>query len=136
MHHHDGLVGKINPRIYAGDGLVIPLRNPAQEDSRQRIRGELHFSTHARNVVRRHHRSQHAGNIEDRGLPLGSSFLELAVRHRHIAGTKVYRAFRHLANAAAAANGLIVDLNARMQLLVFAEPLRINGIRERGARPV
>ena len=133
MNHDDGFVGKIDAGICAGDGAVIPLRNPAHEDSGQGVGGELHITGDSWNVVGRYVRTQYGRNVENSGLPLLLSFLELSLGHRHIAGAEIYGAFRHLADAAATSNGLIVDLNVSVQLVVFAEPFRIHGIRERSA---
>ncbi len=65
---------------------------------------------------------------------LGLCCAQLVVRHRAVTGAKIHRSFGHLANPAAAADRLIVDLHVRMCLAVFAEPFLINRVGERSAR--
>ena len=77
---------------------------------------------------------------------LGLGFLELLVSHRAVASTEVNCARQYLADAAAAAYGLIVDFNVGMKLVVLAEPFGIHrvgkgrpgsvqcGLREGGER--
>ena len=55
---------------------------------------------------------------------------ELLVGHGTVGGAEVDRTLGDLADAAAGADGLIVDLHARVLLAVFAEPLGVDGIRE------
>ena len=61
---------------------------------------------------------------------------QLFVGHGDIAGSEIDRTVQDLANAAAAADRLVVDLHVRVQLVVFAEPLGIHGVREGGARSI
>jgi hypothetical protein len=67
---------------------------------------------------------------------LGLGFFQLVVTHGTIGGAKVNRACYDLADSTPAANGLIIYLYLGMQLMVFAEPLRIHGIREGGASSI
>src|SRR5579862_3756649 len=60
----------------------------------------------------------------------------LLVIYRHVAGAEVHRAGLQLADAAAAADRLIVDLNVGVLVVVLAEPLLVNGIGEGRPGPV
>src|SRR5260370_8681141 len=71
-----------------------------------------------------------------KGEDLELGLFQLIVSHGTIAGHEVDRPGNYLADSAAAANGLVVHLNVRVQLVVFAEPLRIHGIRESGPSSV
>ena len=71
--------------------------------------------------------------MENRSPSLFIESRDLFVFHRAIARPEVNRARGHLCDSAAAPNGLVVDLNIRMQIVVLIEPLGINWVRERGA---
>ena len=86
----------------------------------------------AGNVVCRNVGAKHGRDVQDLGFRLG----QLLVGHRTIGGAKIHCTRQHLADSAAAADGLVIDLNLRMLLVVFAEPLRIDGIRKGRARAV
>ena len=75
---------------------------------------------------------KHGGDVLD--LYLGG--VQLLVGHGTIAGAKINRARGHLANPAAAANGLVVDLDPGMGRAVLAEPLGINRIRKGRTRSI
>src|SRR5208283_3487430 len=53
-----------------------------------------------------------------------------------IARPEVDGAINDLPDSAAASDRLVIDLNVRMELVIFAEPLGIHGVRESGACPV
>ncbi len=61
---------------------------------------------------------------------------QLLIRHGAIAGAEIHGLRQDLANAAAAADRLVVELNIRMGLVVFAEPLLVHRIRKSSACPV
>src|SRR5208337_286839 len=63
-------------------------------------------------------------------------FFQHFVGHRTVACSEINRAVDHLADPAATANGLVIDLNVRMQLVIFAEPLGIDGIRKGGSSSI
>src|SRR5438045_2053247 len=67
---------------------------------------------------------------------LALRFGELLIGHRAIAGAEVNGSGQHLPYATAASDGLIVDFNIGMRLVIFAKPLRIDRIRERSPRSV
>jgi hypothetical protein len=132
VHHHDGFVGELDSRIVLGDGGVVPVGDLAQADVGDHLGAELQVPGDARHVVSRHHRAQHRGDVEDRDLGLA----QLLVGHGTVAGAEIHRALQHLADAAAAADGLVVDGHVGMLVVILAEPLGVDGIRERGARRV
>src|SRR5581483_4282902 len=53
---------------------------------------------------------------------------KLFVGHGAIASAKINRSGLQLLDAAAAANGLIVNLNVAVCVVIFAEPFLVNGI--------
>ena len=127
-----GLVGQVDARICLGDRRIVPGGDLAQKDSCQRLRRELQFSGNSGNVVGRNHRAQHGRNVQDLGLGLR----ELLVGHGTVAGAEIHGLRQHLTNAATASDGLVVELNIRMGLVVFAEPLLVHRIGESCASPV
>ncbi len=64
---------------------------------------------HAGDVVGRNHCAQHGRNVQDLGLGLG----QLLVGHGTVTGPEIHRLRQNLTNTAAAADGLVVELNAR-----------------------
>ena len=130
MHDDDGLVRELDVRVGLGDRRVIPIRDLAQEDPGQRFRRELDLARYPRHVVRQNHRSQHRWEMQH--LDLG--IRQLLIGHRTVAGAKVHHAFGHLANTAAAADRLVVDLHIRVRFTVLAKPFLVNRVGERGAR--
>src|SRR5271154_1821140 len=112
MNYDDGLVfGKVDTGIRTGDRLVIPVRDLPQENSRQRLWSELDFSANAGDVIGWNHRTQHRRHVQDLALGL----CQLLVAHGAIAGAKVNRPGENLANTAAAADRLVVELNVGMR---------------------
>src|SRR5690349_23839537 len=63
---------------------------------------------------------------------LGFGFAQLLVRHRAVAGAKIDGASADLSDSTTAADGLVVDRDIGVQLVIIAEPLRIHWIRKRG----
>lgn len=59
--------------------------------------------------------------------------LALAVIHRAIGGAEIDGAIGDLLDARAGTDGLIIELNLGVFLVVLGEPFRIDGIGERGA---
>ena len=132
VNDDDGLIGKVDPRVRFGNRGIIPAGDLTQEYTGQGLRGELQFRVHAGNVVGRNHRAQHGWNVQDLGLGLG----QLLVGHGAIAGAEVHSLRQDLTNAAAAADRLVVELDIRMGLVVFAEPLLVHRIRKSSACPI
>src|SRR5208282_248438 len=107
VDHDDRLVRKIDAGIGLRNGRVVPLLNLSEKNTCQSFGSELDFSADPRDVVGGHDRTQHSGDMQDLGLGLRQLF----VGHGAIAGSEIDGAVQNLANAAAAADRLVVDLN-------------------------
>src|ERR1700753_4050507 len=59
--------------------------------------------------------------------------LHLLVVHRAVRGAEINGAFGNLLDPGAGADRLIVDLNVTVSLVVFVEPLGVNGVGESSA---
>ena len=59
-----------------------------------------------------------------------AGLLELVIRHRPVGRSEIDGLIEQLANPAAGADGLIVDLHVAVGLVVLIEPLRINRVGE------
>src|SRR5580765_7796903 len=59
--------------------------------------------------------------------------LKLLVCHGAVGSAEIDSPFGHLPNSAAGTDGLVVDLNVWVFLVILTEPLRIHGVREGGA---
>src|ERR1019366_2898246 len=103
--NRDALVRETHPWIRCRDRLVIPLGNLAQEDSNQGVGSKLHLAAHSGDVVGRHDRTEHGGNVQHFDL----GFRDLLIGHGAVAGAEVHGSRLHLANAAAAADRLVID---------------------------
>src|SRR5260370_40993977 len=62
--------------------------------------------------------------------------LELVIVHGTVGCAEIHSAFGHLLDAAARADGLIVDLKIGVLLVVLVEPLGIHGVRKCRTRSV
>ena len=132
MHHYDGQIGKLRSRIQLRKSRIVPIGDLSQEDVRNYVGGEFQFLVNARHVVCRHIGAQHSWKVVNLRLGLR----QLLIVHRAVGGAKIHCARQHLADSAAAPDGLVIDLNLRMLLVVFAEPLGIDGIRKGRPRAV
>ena len=96
--------------------------------------GPVNFSSRADlgDVVDRHDAAEDRRQMEDAEAGGG----DLIVRHRTVRGAEEDGAGGELADAAARADRLVVDLHVRMHLVVLVEPLRIDRVGERGAGAV
>jgi hypothetical protein len=116
-------------------GLSLAMRRHssgdlAQVDVGQHVAAELDVAD-AGNVEDGHHRAQHGGNVNQLDLGAASCSSVIGSRRRR----QSRRARGDLADAAARADGLVVDLDAGMRRAVLAEPLGIDRIGEGCARP-
>ncbi len=132
MNDGDVLGRQIRARIQALDGVVIPLRDPAQVDVRKQLAGEVKIAGHAGDVVDRNDAAEDRRQVGDAEAGRG----DLLIGHGAGRGAEEDRAGAELADAAARADGLIVDPHVRMQLAILAEPLRVDGVGKRRARAV
>src|SRR5205823_10889911 len=126
MDDDDVGVRKLYARICLGQIWIVPFRNVAEEDTCQYLRSKLELRFHARQVISWHNRSQNRWDVKNFKRRGGKLF----VAHGAVTGAKIHRFGLKLLNAAAAANRLIIDLNVRVGLVIFAEPFGINRIRE------
>ena len=113
-------------------GRIAPLRDLSQEDAGQGGARKVQGSAEPRNIVRRHDTTQHGGEVHERRGRL----LELLIGHGPVGGSEVDRAGRDLADAAARADRLVVEIDVRVDLGVFGEPLGIDWVWEGGAGAV
>src|SRR5579859_8012874 len=107
MHYYDVGIWQLGARIVFLDPRVTPLLDLAKENSGQRLRTELQFPC-ARDVIGGNHSAQDGREMER----LDRDFRDLLVRHGHVGGAEINRSLRELADAAAGANGLVVDLRS------------------------
>src|SRR5258708_38695145 len=130
MDYNNVDVRKFHAGIQFGDPGLIPFVDLSQKDVGQNVSAKLQFLAHGRNIVDRDDCTEHRGQVqylEGRGC-------ELLIRHWPVAGPEIDGAGLYLLNAAAAADGLIVNLDVGMKLVILAKPLLVNGIRESRSR--
>ncbi len=124
--------GSLTPGVQLGDRRVVPLHDLAHEDVGDQRTGELELARDTGNLVDRHHRAEHGRQVED----LARRVLDLVGRHRAVGGAEEHRLVGQLADAGAGTERLVVDQDARLELGVLGEPLRIDRRREGGAGAV
>src|SRR5258708_13547808 len=61
--------------------------------------------------------------------------LDLVVVHGPVSGAEVHGSVSYLPDSPSRADGLIVNLNIRMQFVIFIKPLRVYGIGKRCTGP-
>ena len=132
MHDSDVRGGKLRARVFPGHGRVVPLLDLAQEDVGEEGPAEAQLGGQAGQVVGGHHAPQDRGQVDDRAR----SGLQLLFGHGPVGGAEEDRLVGELADAAARADRLVVDPDVGTDLVVLREPLRVDGVRERGARAV
>src|SRR6266404_2167874 len=128
--YDDLQVRKLRALVLRRDRRIVPLGDLAQEDAGHGLRRELQV-LHARRVVDDDHRAHHRRDVLDAGR-----LQQLLAAHGSVGSAEVHRLLGDLLDAAARADRLVVDLHARVRLVVLAEPLRIDRERERGTRAV
>ena len=128
-HDGDRARRKICTRIGGGDAGVVPLGDLAGEDRRQQVTRQLERCTEARHVVDDRHETRGRRDHPHPALDLG----DLLVGHRGVAGGEVDRACDQPADALAAADGVVLDVELGMGRLERLDPLLVQGRREGGA---
>src|SRR5207247_11360850 len=113
-------------------GRVVPRLDLSEIDVGEHRSRELQLAGDAGNVVDRHHPAEHSREVQDRP----GRRLQLLFGHRTVRGAEKYGLVGDLLDAAARPDRLVVDANVRVQLVVLAEPLRIDRIGECGAGAV
>src|SRR6266851_2271092 len=134
MHHDDVVCGEVHSFVRAGNRGIIPFRNLAQEYTCDSVLGEIEFCSHAGNVVSRYVSAEDRWEMQNPKAVLILESLELIVVHRAIGGAEIHGAFGDLLDAAAGADGLIVDFKIGVFLVVFVKPFGIHGVRKCCAR--
>src|SRR5204862_5497587 len=97
----------------AGDARVPPARNLAEENVGEHVGGETHRLCDALEVVGRDHGAQHSRNVQG----VAADGRDGGVGHGRVGAAEVDRLVGELADAAARADRLIVDLDV-VELLV------------------
>src|SRR5215211_2490921 len=114
--------------VLSRDRRVVPLLDLAEEDVGNRRPVELEALGDPGDVVRDGDGARHGGDV-DRGALLRGR-LDLVIVHGRVGGAEVDRAGGELGNAAARADGLVVDRRAG-RVLVARGPLGVDRGRER-----
>jgi hypothetical protein len=126
VHHHQVEVGQLHARVELGQLGVVPVDDPPHEDVDQRVAVEMQLDiTDRGEIVGHDHGAEHRGHMEH----VGVHRRDLALVHRPIAGPEVDRTLGELADTAAGADRLIVDLHAGLPV-VGVEPLGVDRIGE------
>src|SRR5256884_7389725 len=133
MHYDDFVCGEVHSFVRTRNRGIVPFRNLAQEYPCDSILGEIEFCSYARNIVSRHIRTQDRWEMQNPKAVFILIGLELIVVHRAIGGAEIHGAFRDLLDAAAGADGLIVDFKIGVLLMVLVKPFGIHGVRKRCA---
>ncbi len=123
-------LGRVTPGLGFAISGIVPLGDLSEENTGQRRRREVQLGFDPRDVVRGYVRAKHGGEVERLAATLLREFLELLVVHRPIAGTEVDGSLGGLFDAAARSNGLVVELNLGVILVVLVEPLRVDRVGE------
>src|SRR6516162_2214539 len=134
MHDHNVLIRKLHVRIDGLERRVVPLLDFSQIDVGQQQPGKLNGLFHAGQVVYGDNSAHHEGYVHDVAA-LFTRRLELVVSHGRVSATKVQRLVGHLPDAAARANGRVVDFDALL-FVVDAGPFAHHGINKARAAPV
>src|SRR3989454_9189600 len=133
MHYDDVVCGEVHSFVRAGNRGIIPFRDLAQEYTCDSVLGEIEFCSHAGNVVSRYVSAEDRWEMQNPKAVLILKSLKLIVVHGTIGGAEIHGAFGDLLDAAAGADGLIVDFKIGIFLVVFVKPFGIHGVRKRCA---
>src|SRR4029079_17924766 len=125
---------QLRARVLARDLRVVPLLDLAEEDVGDRLAVELEALVDAVDVVGDGYGTEHRRDV-DRVAALLLGGRDLVVLHRGVGGAEVDSARAELRDAAAGADGLVVDRRALL-LLEAGGPLLVDGRRERRAGAV
>jgi hypothetical protein len=130
MDDDDVFIGKFDSRIGFGQPRVVPLFDFFQEQISQHVRRELELASYTANVICRHVSTENSWDVKN----FGGSLRNLFIGHGAITSAEINGAGLNLLDAAAAANGLIVDFDVRVLIVVLIKPLGIHGVWESRAR--
>src|SRR6266516_4995760 len=132
MDDDDSLIRQGYAGVDLGYRGIVPGRDLAQVNSGDDLGSELQFALEPGDIVRRYDSSQNRRQMDDLHL----SACQLFIGHGAITSSEVNRASSHLTNTATASNGLEVDLNIRMFLVILVKPLGIDRIGKGSTRCV
>ena len=108
------------------DGRIIPFVDFPHEDGRQGGAVQLEFARFkARDIEHRHDAAHHGGKLHQ------ADFFQFLRLHGLIGGPEIHGFGLRLGDAAAGADGLIIDLHT-VELVVFMSPLGIDGVGKGG----
>jgi hypothetical protein len=116
-------VGELDARVLLGEARIVPVRDLAEEEAGERLRRQPEIGH--RRLVGDHDRAEHRRDVLDAG-----GLRHLLVGHGGVGGAEVDRALGDLLDATAGADGLVVEANVGLQLVVVAEPLRVERVRK------
>jgi len=117
---------KIDAGIVLGDARIVPRGDLAQVDVSDDVAREVEILIDTGDVVDRNDCAEDGRNVHR--FNLGA--LNLLVIHGAVGGTEVDRTLGDLTDAAAGADGLIIDLDVGILLAVFAEPFGVDRVGE------
>src|SRR4051812_48747676 len=107
MHDNNGLIWEVDSGIGLRNRGIAPVVYLAEEYAREHIRRELDVLIEARNIVGGNDSAEDGRDVEDLDLCLA----KLLIAHGAIAGAELDGLGEYLADAAAAADRLVIDLN-------------------------
>src|ERR687886_401229 len=132
--HRDVVARQLHAGVLARDLRVVPLLDLAEEDVGRGLAVELEALLDAVEVVGDRHGAEDGRHVDRvRALLLGGR--DLVVLHRRVGGAEVDGARAELRDAAAGADGLVVDRRP-VRLLEAGGPLLVDGGGERRAGAV
>src|ERR1041385_4280905 len=131
MHHDQIVFGQFCAGIQTSDPLIIPFRDPSQENAGQGWTIEPEFRS-APKVVSNHDSPRHRRDVQYfswRGA-------KLLIGHRTIGGAKVNGLSDNLLLAAAGPDALIVESRAGIDFGIFIKPLGVKWVRKSCPSPI
>ena len=126
MNDENVLARKLHAWIERDDRRGVPLGHPAGENVGDHFSGEMKRSGDAGQIVGDHVRTEHRREVQYR---TALRLRHFGVGHRRVGSAKINSLFLELANSAAGANRLIVDLYARSRGVV-GKPFRVDRVWE------
>ena len=132
VHDDDRLVGELHARVVIGNLRVVPFGDLAEVDVGHVFRGELQPLGDAGKVVGDDHCPHDGRDVDE----FAGGRLQFLIGQELVACSEIDRLGRDLLDAAAAADGLVVELDRRVDLGVLAEPLGVERVREGGSGAV
>src|SRR6185369_8599129 len=126
MDDHDRLVREVHTGVVIGNPLVVPLGDLAEEDVRDILGVEFEPFGYSGKVVGNDNCSHDRRYVQQ----FARSGFQLFIGKELVGSAEINGLGGDLLDPAAAAYGLVVEFHAGVDLGVFAEPLRIEGVGE------